>query len=176
MGRGIASSRAAEDAGAVDSVGRRTAAVVAAILLLVIGGILFTWAFILPGPLATIAPSGPASSFPPLPAGIASITVPDAIRARADGVAADMTVAGWFQQPFPYGCPAPPVPLVPNIEGCPAFAGWLLAQPESVVHHKGNQQWTSPAVGPSIDVVFDGPGRDWQRPLPTEGESTPTPA
>jgi hypothetical protein len=120
--------------------------------------------------------NGLAATFPPLPAGLDAILVSDAIRARANGVATDMTVAGWFQQPFLHSCPAPLVPEIPNIEGCPASAGWLLAQPESVVHHQGNRQWTSPATGPSIDVVFDGPGHGWERPLPPDGDATPTPA
>ena len=161
----------------MDSVGRRTAAVVAAILLLGIAGAWGATTLLLPRPAATDdAGSKPAVSFPPLPAGLDAILVPDAIQARAAGVATDMTVAGWFQQPFPLGCPAPVVPEIPNIEGCPSFAGWLLAQPELVVHHQGNQQWTSPAKGPSIDVVFDGPRSDWERPLPADGDASPTSA
>ena len=158
----------------MESSGRQTAILVVAILAIGVATSLGAAALLGPHPALTARP--PEASFPALAANLTVELVPEAIKARDDGVTDDLAVAGWFQQPFLLGCPVPRLPEVPVIEGCGTLAGWLLAQPESVVHHRGNEMWTSPATGASIDIVFDGPDRDWERPLPPDGDAIPTPA
>ena len=122
-----------------------------------------------------LGPAAPSASFPGTVEGHPVITVSEAILHRANGDASDLSVEGWYQQPFLFGCPMPQAPEVPNIEGCTSHAGWLLERPEAVVHHRGNTTWTTPAVGPSVEVAFDGPSHDWARPLPNDGDAVPTP-
>ena len=153
----------------MDRIPRQTLIAVAAVLVLGLAVALGLAGLLRPGQPMPTATSETAASFPPTAAGHDVLTVPDALDAEAGDDASELAVAGWFQQPFARSCPVPMV-----IEGCSSFAGWLLAQPESVVHHQGNTMWTSPAIGPSIDVVFDGPDTDWARPLPPEGDAVPT--
>jgi hypothetical protein len=124
-------------------------------------------------------PGGPSASFPAEAQGRPVISVVDALAIQADDDSSDIAVSGWFQQPFAFSCPAPVVPLVPVIEGPCAMTGWLLAEPESVVHitigANSRSMETSSATGPSFETVFDGPGTAWARPLPERGDSVPTP-
>jgi hypothetical protein len=125
--------------------------------------------------LMRTSPASPAASFPVDANGLEVMTVVDAIRVRNADDARDIAVSGWFQAPFANSCPAPIVPLVPVIEGPCALTGFLMAEPESIVHVRANSMETSGPTGSAIETVFEGPGTDWARPLPREGDSVPTP-
>lgn len=131
----------------------------------------------LAGPFAgsTDSSIAPSASFPVVARTHAVMTVPDAIVIQGKNDPSAIAVAGWFQQPFLSSCPAPMVQLVPVIEGCASFGGWLMALPESVVLVRQNGMESRPAVGPSVEVSFDGPDRNWERPLPQLGWSVPLP-
>jgi len=116
--------------------------------------------------------------FPALASGLDVVPVADAIEVRETGADTDVAVSGWFQQPMVIECPAPGIPLVPVIEGPCALTGWLMGEPESVVHvsveANSREHWTTSASGPSIETVFDGPGSAWANPLRQNGDSVPT--
>lgn len=121
-------------------------------------------------------PSGsPRASFPSTVDTRAVVSVLNATAIQAGDDSAELAVAGWFQQPFLFSCPAPIVPLVPLLEGPCSFEGWLMAEPESAVLVRENGMETRPIVSANVDVSFDGPDTNWERPLPELGGSIPLP-
>ncbi|MES2211110.1 MAG: hypothetical protein V4515_13175 [Chloroflexota bacterium] len=117
----------------------------------------------------------PSASFPVEGRANSVMMVPDAILARARDDGAQIAVAGWYQQRRLISCPAPPFQPVPVIEGPCSIAGLLMADPESIVTVFENGMEMRPAIGPSIEVSFDGPDTNWERPLPRLGGSVPLP-
>ena len=117
----------------------------------------------------------PSASFPGAAGDRSVVSVSDAIAIQARDDPIELAVAGWFQQPFLFGCPAPRVPPVPLLEGCGSFSGWLMAEPESAVLVHENGMETRPIASANIEVAFDGPDTTWERPLPKLGGSIPLP-
>ena len=121
-------------------------------------------------------PSGTASaSFPGTLGDRPVLSVSDAVAVKSRDDPSEVAVAGWFQQPFLFSCPAPIVPLVPLLEGPCSLQGWLMAEPESAVLVHENGMETRPIVSANVDVAFDGPDTNWERPLPRLGGSIPLP-
>ena len=117
----------------------------------------------------------PTASFPSIIQARAVVSVSDALAIQAGDDHSELAVAGWFQQPFPFECPAPLVQPVPLLEGPCKLQGWLMADPESAVLVHENGMETRPIVGANVDVAFDGPDTNWERPLPKLGGSIPLP-
>lgn len=121
-------------------------------------------------------PSGsPSASFPVTVRDHSVVSVSDAVVVQARDDPTELAVAGWFQQPFLFSCPAPIVPLVPLLEGPCSLEGWLMAAPESAVLVHENGMETRPIVDANVEVAFDGPDTNWERPLPKIGGSVPLP-
>ena len=123
-----------------------------------------------PGPSDTAS-----ASFPGTLGDRPVVSVSDAVAVKIRDDPSEVAVAGWFQQPFLFSCPAPIVPLVPLLEGPCSLQGWLMAEPESAVLVHENGMETRPIVSASVDVAFDGPDTNWERPLPRLGGSIPLP-
>jgi hypothetical protein len=120
--------------------------------------------------------SSTESGFPATANGLPVVTVPDAIEVQQLGADTDVAVSGWFQQPSAIECPFPQQPVVPLLNGdCAIDFTWLMRDPESLVHVRANGVEGGPPESPSVHPVFDGPAAGWARPLPREGDSTPTP-
>ena len=160
----------------MDGPGRQTAILVAAILLAGLGTALALTGIMRPG--QSVVPSGPlaSASFPATANGHDVLSVADAMAVQAGDDASELAVAGWYQQSELLSCPAPRFPLVPVIEGPCALRGFMMANPESIVHVRSNGWDMGPPSGRFFEVVFDGPEPAWQNPFPRIGDSVPTAA
>jgi hypothetical protein len=104
------------------------------------------------------------------------VTVADAIEVRDLGADTDVAVSGWFQQALPVPCPVPLPPVVDLLNGnCTIDMTWLMAEPESTFRIDPNGMSGNSPSSPAVHPVFDGPDTSWARPIPANGEATPTP-
>jgi hypothetical protein len=122
------------------------------------------------------APKSSDNGIPLTANGLPVVTVPDAIEVQGLEAGSDVALSGWFQQSFPVPCPKPADPIVPLLNGnCTIDTTWLMAEPEAIIHVTPNSMRADSPTSPAIHPVFDGPGIDWARPLPQNGDSEPTP-
>ncbi len=158
----------------------RTLAMVAALILGAIAIALVLTGWMRGGLAGPAIATGPPSAAPKQAGGMAVITVADAIKVQSGDSAADIAVAGWYQQSYALPCPAPLQPMVPLLNGdCTIGMTWLMENAESLIHASrdatGGTNSSGPPAGPAVHPVFDGPSTGWANPLPENGDSVPTP-